>query len=68
MNRPLNRAIARYLNAHKTVIVKPSRVVVSAKNSNFPKLSEIAAIRVMLQDIDRAASNYSPTISHEVLK
>ncbi len=46
-----------------TIMVEPRNVYVAGRAKNFPKLSENATIRLMLQDIDRAAANYDPRVS-----
>ena len=53
---------------HTQKIIVDRRVIVAANNSNFPKLSENVAVRLMLQDIDKAAKFYSPTISKDAMK
>ena len=66
MNRPLNRAIERIINRHKTVSVAPRRLIISAPNGpEFPKAQELPPI---WQDIFTDDRNYKQGISREALK
>lgn len=59
MSRPLDRRIARLIEARKrttTIALHPNGVYVSGNNATFPRLSEIGAARMLHPPLVSAGS------------